>query len=139
MRTWTFREPSAAITSLAARKADLRPWGDWVVPDEGPGFKVKRRPVHPHARLALRQHHFRAETWLVVAGTATCQVGPRFLLALPGETVHVPRGEAHRLANEQDEERLVIELQRGPQTREDDIVRLPDDYGRAGVPGSAFR
>ncbi|ABL81110.1 MULTISPECIES: phosphomannose isomerase type II C-terminal cupin domain [unclassified Nocardioides] len=133
MRTWRFREPSAAITSLARRQADVRPWGDWLVLDEGPGFKVKRLHVHPHARLSLQQHHFRAEAWIVVAGIATCQVGTRSWLASPGETAHVPRCSAHRLANQHDEELLVIEVQWGAETREDDIVRLADDYGRAGV------
>jgi mannose-6-phosphate isomerase-like protein (cupin superfamily) len=94
---------------------------------------VKRLQIRPHARLSLQRHRDRAETWVVVAGTATCRVGTRSWLALPGETVNVPRGATHRLANEQDEDLLVIEVQRGPQPREDDIVRLADDYGRAGV------
>jgi mannose-6-phosphate isomerase-like protein (cupin superfamily) len=37
---------------------------------------------------------------------------------------------AHRIANLHDEELVVIEVQRGDYTGEDDIVRLDDDYGR---------
>ena len=51
----------------------------------------------------------------------------------PGETVDVPLGAAHRLINEHATPLVVIEVQRGRYTGEDDIVRLQDDYGRAGV------
>jgi mannose-6-phosphate isomerase-like protein (cupin superfamily) len=36
----------------------------------------------------------------------------------------------HRIANRHDVELVVIEVQRGDYTGEDDIVRLEDDYGR---------
>ena len=42
----------------------------------------------------------------------------------------MPRGAAHRIANEQQDELIVLELQLGAYTGEDDIVRLADDYGR---------
>jgi mannose-6-phosphate isomerase-like protein (cupin superfamily) len=38
----------------------------------------------------------------------------------------------HRIANLHDEPLVVIEVQRGDYVGEDDIVRLDDDYGRAG-------
>ena len=40
-------------------------------------------------------------------------------------------GQAHRISNQEDEVLVIIEVQRGEYTGEDDIVRLEDDYGRS--------
>ncbi len=42
----------------------------------------------------------------------------------------VPLGAVHRLANEGDIELVIVEVQLGAYTGEDDICRLEDDYGR---------
>jgi mannose-6-phosphate isomerase-like protein (cupin superfamily) len=44
--------------------------------------------------------------------------------------VHVPQGARHRLANLGLEQLVIVEVQRGDYTGEDDIVRHEDDYGR---------
>lgn len=108
-----------------------RPWGRWHVLDEGDGYKVKRVVVRPGARLSLQRHAHRAEHWLVVAGTATCTVGSKTVVLSPGESTDIEVNEVHRIANEGDEALVIIEVQRGSYTGEDDIVRLEDDYGRA--------
>ena len=41
-----------------------------------------------------------------------------------------PLGAKHRLANEHDEELVIVEVQLGDYTGEDDICRIEDDYGR---------
>ena len=51
-------------------------------------------------------------------------------MAGPGESVDVPIGTAHRISNLHREELVIIEVQHGAYTGEDDIVRLSDDYGR---------
>ena len=111
--------------------SDTRPWGSWHVLDEGEGFKVKRLVVSPGSRLSLQTHEFRAEHWVVVAGTATCTVGDETVVLAPGETVDIAIGQAHRIANQGDETLVIIEVQRGSYTGEDDIIRLEDDYGRS--------
>ena len=98
--------------------------------DEGDGFKVKRIVVEPHSRLSYQYHHHRAEHWVIVAGKATCVIDDEARIAGPGECVEVPTGAKHRICNEQDETLVIIEIQRGDYTGEDDIVRLEDDYGR---------
>jgi mannose-6-phosphate isomerase-like protein (cupin superfamily) len=113
--------------------SENRPWGSWHVLDEGDGFKVKRIVVTPGSRLSLQKHEHRAEHWVVVAGTATCTVDDETLVVGPGETVEVEVGQAHRIANQGDETLVIIEVQRGSYTGEDDIVRLQDDYGRADL------
>jgi mannose-6-phosphate isomerase len=107
-----------------------RPWGRWDVLGQGEGYKVKRILVLPHCRLSLQTHAFRAEHWTVVSGVATCLIDGARVVARPGESVEVPVGAAHRICNEDDQELVIIEIQRGAYTGEDDIVRLDDDYGR---------
>jgi mannose-6-phosphate isomerase len=113
--------------------SDVRPWGSWEVLDEGLGYKVKRLVVKPRQRLSYQTHAYRAEHWVVVSGRATCVLDGVVRQARPGDYVDVPVGAAHRLMNDQDEPLVVIEVQRGLYTGEDDIVRLQDDYGRGGV------
>jgi mannose-6-phosphate isomerase len=110
--------------------SEERPWGSWEVLDEGPGFKVKRIIVKPHSRLSLQTHRHRAEHWVVVAGKATCVVEDETSYAGPGDCVEVPLSAAHRIVNGEDQTLVIIEVQRGEYTGEDDIVRLEDDYGR---------
>jgi mannose-6-phosphate isomerase len=109
---------------------EARPWGSWHVLDEGDGYKVKRIEVRAHQRLSYQTHQHRSEHWIVVAGIATCMLDGQVSVARPGETVDVPIGAAHRITNEHDEDLVIIEIQRGAYTGEDDIVRLDDDYGR---------
>ncbi len=120
---------ATTISTVEPQQA-RRPWGSWEVLDTGPGYKVKRLTVQPHSRLSLQTHVHRAEHWLVVAGLATCTVGGRQLQAEAGTHVFVPRGSAHRIANDQPEALIIVEVQVGSYTGEDDIVRLQDDYGR---------
>ena len=87
--------------------------------------------VDPGCRLSYQRHEFRAEHWFVITGTATCTVADRTVVLEPGDAVDIAVGEAHRIANEGDETLVLIEVQRGSYTGEDDIVRLEDDYGRA--------
>jgi mannose-6-phosphate isomerase len=118
----TYAEPVAT--------SDVRPWGSWHVLDEGEGFKVKRIEINPGSRLSLQWHEHRSEHWVVVVGTATCIVGEETVVLAPGQTVDIDVRQAHRIANEGAGRLVVIEVQRGSYTGEDDIVRLQDDYGR---------
>lgn len=113
-----------------ALDSDVRPWGAWQVLDEGAGWKVKRLEVHPGRRLSYQTHSRRSEHWVVVAGIATCLLDGRTVVLRAGETVDVPVGTAHRIANLHDDHLVVIEVQRGDYLGEDDIVRHDDDYGR---------
>ena len=108
-----------------------RPWGSWHVIDVDQGYKIKRIHVHPGCRLSLQTHEHRSEHWVVVAGSATCTIGNRVTRVGPGESVDVPRRAPHRLANDGSEELVIVEVQRGVYTGEDDICRLADDYGRS--------
>lgn len=122
---------TARTTSVPVHASDIRPWGSWHILDEGPGFKVKRLQVHPGARLSYQSHEHRGESWIVVSGIATCTVDGEVRQARAGDAVDVPQGARHRLSNHGHEELVIVEVQRGTYTGEDDIVRYEDDYGRS--------
>ena len=58
------------------------------------------------------------------------------MLLGPGESVDVAIGQAHRICNAEDDVLVLVEVQLGDYTGEDDIVRLEDDYDRWRRPGS---
>jgi mannose-6-phosphate isomerase len=110
---------------------DRRPWGTFTVLDEGEGYKVKRIEVLAGKRLSYQRHARRAEHWMVVAGSALVTLDGGDITLSIGETVDIPVGAAHRVANPGGETLVFIEIQRGGYLGEDDITRLEDDYDRA--------
>ena len=111
---------------------DERPWGSYTVLDEGDGYKVKRIEVLPGKRLSYQKHRQRGEHWMVVQGEGVVTLEGRDISVPLGETIDIPQGAAHRIANPGAEKLIFIEIQRGDYLGEDDIVRLEDDFGRAG-------
>jgi mannose-1-phosphate guanylyltransferase len=110
-----------------------RPWGTYTVLEEGPGFKIKRIEVKPHASLSLQMHQQRSEHWIVVSGTARVVNGEREFDVVTNESTFIPPRNKHRLSNPHDDELVIIEVQSGPYLGEDDIVRFDDVYGRVPV------
>lgn len=108
-----------------------RPWGWYERMDEGPGFQVKRIVVRPGARLSLQKHARRSEHWVVVSGAAEIVLGDERRRLGASESVFIPAGVEHRLANPTADDLHLIEVQTGDYLGEDDIVRLQDDYARA--------
>ena len=107
-----------------------RPWGHYQNLEGGEGFLVKRIGVNPGAKLSLQYHNYRAEHWIVVAGTArVTNDGETFDLG-PNQSTYIPKGASHRLENPINEPLHLIEVQSGDYIGEDDIVRLEDTYGR---------
>ena len=107
-----------------------RPWGTYTVLEDTPGYKIKRIEVKPGKRLSLQKHFHRNEHWTVVSGTATVTVGDTTKLIRPNESTYIKMGEVHRLENEGKIPVVMIEVQVGEYTGEDDIVRIDDDFNR---------
>jgi len=123
--------------SANQREYDERPWGNYtVLNDDAPDHKVKRIVVHPGKRLSYQRHAQRAEHWFIVSGAAKVTLDGEDIALGPGESIDIPRGSAHRIANVGETDLVFIEVQHGTYFGEDDIVRLEDDFGRvdAGAP-----
>ncbi len=114
------------------KTTDQRPWGSYTILDEGEGFKVKRIEVLPEKRLSYQKHARRSEHWYVVRGQAKVTLNGAEILVPAGQAVDIPVGAAHRVENPTDDLLVFIETQTGDYFGEDDIVRIEDDFGRAG-------
>ena len=113
-------------------KRIYRPWGYYQSIDSGPRYQVKRIVVSPGRRLSLQKHFHRAEHWVVVSGTAEVTRGTETIMVHENESVFLPIGAVHRLANPGKINLELIEVQTGSYLGEDDIVRLEDAYNRLG-------
>lgn len=107
-----------------------RPWGQYVILEEGARHKVKRIVVDPLQRLSLQMHYHRSEHWVVVKGTAKVTIGDQEQLLHENESIYVPKSMVHRLENPGKVPLELIEVQVGEYVGEDDIVRFEDIYGR---------
>ncbi len=108
----------------------LRPWGGYTSVMKGSRFQVKHLFVAPGKRLSLQKHHHRSEHWVVVRGTAEVTIDEKEFVLTENESVYIPLGSVHRLANPGRMLLELIEVQTGSYLEEDDIVRLLDEYGR---------
>ena len=115
--------------SITHRKV-YRPWGNYTSIAEDYSWQVKKIIVNPGSKLSLQMHHHRAEHWVVVNGTAEVQINRTRKILKENESVFIPLGAKHRLANPGKLPLILIEIQSGEYLGEDDIVRFKDDYGR---------
>ena len=98
--------------------------------DMGERFQVKRIVVVPGGVLSLQKHRHRAEHWVVVRGTAEVTIGDQVRAVHENESVYIPIGAVHRMANKGKIPLELIEVQTGSYLGEDDIERLEDIYKR---------
>jgi mannose-1-phosphate guanylyltransferase/mannose-6-phosphate isomerase len=108
----------------------LRPWGYYQAVDIGVRYQVKRIVVQSGRKLSLQKHFHRSEHWVVVKGTAEVTVGSDVRTVHENESIYVPIGSVHRLANPGKIPLELIEVQVGSYLGEDDIIRIEDIYQR---------
>jgi mannose-1-phosphate guanylyltransferase / mannose-6-phosphate isomerase len=107
-----------------------RPWGYYQDVDIATRYRVKRIVVKAGRKLSLQKHFHRSEHWVVVQGTAEVTVNNEVRSVHENESMYIPIGSVHRLANPGKIPLELIEVQVGSYLGEDDIVRLDDVYGR---------
>ena len=107
-----------------------RPWGYYESIDMGERFQVKRIVVVPGGILSLQKHRHRSEHWVVVHGTAEVTIGETVRSVHENESIYIPIGSVHRMANRGKIPLELIEVQTGSYLGEDDIERIEDVYQR---------
>lgn len=126
------------VTDLREKERDeadialqvYRPWGNYEQLDKGEGYQVKRIVIKPEGVLSLQKHKFRAEHWVVVQGRPEVTINDDVQTLEPNQSIYIPLGSVHRLANRGVEPVVLIEVQTGEYLGEDDIIRLEDEYNR---------
>ena len=96
----------------------------------GDRFAVKRLVIDPGARTSLQSHMNRAEHWVVVGGTATVTIDDTTSILTENESIYVPLGKVHRIANKGRVALELIEVRTGAYIKDDDVLRVEDDYSR---------
>ena len=117
------------LTEWKAPKTE-RQWGYYrVIHEYGKHTKVKELAVPPGNMLSMQRHEQRSEHWFVAEGTATVYTINRSTdIELYGrfnqhQSLHIPVGMWHQLANESTEELKLVEIQYGTSCVEEDIER----------------
>ncbi len=117
-------------SEASVHTSEHRPWGSYRSLAHNERFRVKEIVVRPGGQLSLQLHRHRAEHWVVVSGVALVTLGSEERMVHETESIHVPVGTPHRLANPGKIPLRLIEVQTGSYLGEDDIVRIEDRYGR---------
>ncbi len=120
---------TAGITEI--HRTAYRPWGGYSSILSGDRFQVKRLFVKPGRKLSLQKHHHRSEHWVVVRGTAEVTIDGVVTMLSENESIYLPLGCTHRLANPGKIMLELIEVQTGSYLGEDDIIRIEDEFGRS--------
>lgn len=128
VKTLRAGKDTAALTEI--HRTAYRPWGGYTSVLSGERFQVKRLFVKPGKKLSLQKHHHRAEHWIVVRGTAEVTVDGVTSELSENQSIYLPLGCIHRLANPGKIELELIEVQTGSYLGEDDIIRIEDEFGR---------
>ncbi len=111
-------------------KRTYSPWGYAEEMLIGERFGVKRIVIDPGCRTSLQRHINRAEHWIVVGGTATVTIGTNNTIIAENESIYVPVGQPHRIANQGRIALELIEVRTGAYIGDDDVVRIEDDFTR---------
>lgn len=111
------------------KREEVRPWGSFKNLLDEEGYKVKKIIVNPNQRLSLQLHRYRNESWQILSGAGEMQVGSYIWPVSAGSAVYIEKLQPHRITNENDEPLVILEVQRGV-CKENDILRIEDDYGR---------
>ena len=128
VKTLRGADKTRALTET--HRTAYRPWGGYSSVVSGDRFQVKRLFVKPGKKLSLQRHHHRAEHWVVVKGTAEVTLDGTITVLSENDSIYLPLGAVHRLANPGKILLELIEVQTGAYLGEDDIVRIEDEFGR---------
>lgn len=105
-------------------RLSYREWGIHELLTYSEGYKVKKVTVFPGMSMNLHQHEYRSEHWAVVAGTATITLGNDTQDYHKYESVFVPIGMKHKVANKTDKNVVIIEIGIGETISENDMVKI---------------
>ena len=108
---------------------EKRPWGSFNVIMDKESVKIKELVINPKSKISLQLHRMREEFWVVLSGKGILTLGLDEIPVEEGQPIHIRKYEMHSINNYTDEDLVIIEVQKGV-CKEDDIIRIEDEYGR---------
>ncbi|HEY7368358.1 MAG TPA: cupin domain-containing protein [Thermoanaerobaculia bacterium] len=109
-----------------------KPWGHEIVFAENERYAGKILHLEPGHSLSLQYHERKDETIYVLSGEVMLEVEENGAMAIrrltPGDAYRIRPGIRHRMRAE-----VPTDLAEVSSPELDDVIRLEDDYGRAGT------
>ncbi len=124
-------ESSSQLTKNYLGNVEKRPWGNYHIIAKNTGYQIKEIKVNQNSKLSLQKHKSRSEFWQIVKGKSKIIIEEKEYFLKEKEHIYIPKNTIHRIENIGKEELIFIEIQLGENLKEEDIIRLEDDYGRA--------
>ena len=107
-----------------------KPWGSFQVIEEGNNYTLKRLTVKKGGKLSLQSHNYRTEHWVIVQGEAEVTLEDSNFKLKENENILIPLNAKHSVANNNEQDLIIIEVWYGDTLEEDDIIRYQDIYNR---------
>ena len=123
-------ESSSQLTKNYLGNVEERPWGNYHIIAKNTGYQIKEIKVSKGSKLSLQKHKSRSEFWQIVRGQSKIIIEKKDYHLKEGEHIYIPKNTIHRIENTGNQDLIFIEIQLGENLREEDIIRLEDDYGR---------
>ena len=123
-------ESSSQLTKNYLGNVEERPWGNYHIIAKNKGYQIKEIIVSKGSKLSLQKHSGRSEFWQIVKGKSKITIEENEHYLKEKEHIYIPKNTIHRIENIGKEELIFIEIQLGENLKEEDIIRLEDDYGR---------
>lgn len=107
-----------------------RRWGMYFSLHEGctisEAYKIKILFIDSDKSISLQYHNHREEYWVIMQGTGELQLetSTEIQKVKRGDTVKIPKRTIHKIKNTGHDQMIILELQIGEETKEEDIVRL---------------
>jgi mannose-6-phosphate isomerase len=105
-----------------------KPWGYELIYALTSRYAGKILHVIKGKQLSLQRHKVKDESMYVLKGKIVLTFNAREYILNEGNSVHIPAATVHRVYAIEEADILEVST---PEL--DDVVRLADDYGRAGV------
>tara|TARA_B100002019_G_scaffold241579_1_gene217626 strand:+ start:287 stop:1066 length:780 start_codon:yes stop_codon:yes gene_type:complete len=123
-------ESSSNLTKNYLGEIEKRPWGNYHIIARNLGYQIKEIKVSVNSKLSLQKHNYRAEFWQIIKGKCKVTVGDKQQELNDNDYIYIPKNTFHRIENIGGDELIFVEIQLGHDIKEDDIIRIEDDYGR---------
>lgn len=123
-------ESSSKLTKNYLGNIENKPWGNYHIIAKNSGYQIKEIIVSINSKLSLQKHKNRSEFWQIVKGESKIILNDHEYYLKEKEYIYIPKNTVHRIENIGKKDLIFIEIQLGDDLKEDDIIRLEDDYGR---------